>query len=220
MRLGAAGLAVALALGQAAPALAEADDGMCRNGMFAEENASFGMARITGPGKARFFKDMDGCPRLSDACMDRAYVVPGDRVVTGRIRGQFTCAYFPNDVGGTAGWMPTARLAALPGDPAPPVAAWLGRWADVDNTVRFSAKGGRLFVQGNAYWPSASGGGGYDVHLGEIDGPVEVRGSRAFNSACKVSFHLLGPVMVVADPARECDGMNVAFTGVYRRQRH
>lgn len=222
MRAAVAGLALILALGQAPAALAQADDGSCRNGMFAEENDSFGLARIIGKDKARFHGDMDGCPMLSAACLQTTYVVPGDRVVTGRSKGAFTCVYFPNKVGGTAGWMLSTRLAALPIDPHPQLTNWLGRWNHYDNSVRFTRQGRGLRVDGNAYWPSANPSpkqrpGG--PNLGQIGGAVTVNGNLAFESECKVSFHLLGPIVIVADPARACGGMNVAFTGVYLRQR-
>lgn len=127
----------ALIFAQAAPVLAQTDDGMCRNGLFAEQNETFGLARIIGSGKSQFYQDMDGCPAKAARCLDRTYVVPGDQVVTGRSKGEFVCTYFPNGVGGSAGWMPRSRLAALPVDPRPSLNRWLGRWTDDDNYLHF-----------------------------------------------------------------------------------
>jgi hypothetical protein len=206
----------------ASPALAREDDGSCRNGMFAEENENFGLARVIGRGSARFYEDMGICPAQSAACLQKSYVVPGDRVVTGRSKGAFVCAYFPNKGGGSAGWMLRARLAPIPANPSPPLSVWLGRWENFDDWVVFRRKGHQLAVEGQAYWPSASPSlkerpGG--PNMGEIVGPVQVSGNRAFEPQCKVSFHLLGDILVIADPTRECDGMNVAFTGVYLRSK-
>jgi hypothetical protein len=221
-QIGAAAFALALAIGQAGTALAQTDDGFCRNGMFAEENTTFGLARIVGKGKSRFYEDMKGCPVATAACLQKSYVLPGDRVVTGRSKGEFVCAFYPNKVGGSAGWMPRSRLAAIRVDPAPPLARWLGRWSEYDNWVRFTRKRNGLHVEGEAFWPSANpplsvrpGG----PNMGGVVGPVTVSGNRAFEPECKVSFHLLGDILVVADPSRHCDGMNVAFTGVYQRSR-
>ncbi|MBK6801410.1 MAG: hypothetical protein IPG83_08000 [Novosphingobium sp.] len=222
MRALIAGLACVLALAQAAPALAQADDGFCRNGLFGEENPGFGLARITGTDKARFYLDADGCPRQSAACLDKPYVLPGDRVVTGRSKAGFTCVYFPNAGGGTAGWMPAARLTALRVDPAPPLAAWLGRWNDHDNTLRFTRRRDGLWVEGRAYWPSARPDPAFrpgGPNIGTMAGMVGRTGNRGSEPGCGVTFHLLGDIIVAADPGRACDGMNVTFSGVYLRQK-
>lgn len=210
-----AGLAM---LSLAGPVRAE-DDDMCRNGMFAEGNDSFALARITGPGKAHFLDDMNGCPGPSVACRQKAYVLPGDRVVTGRSRGGYVCTYFPNKVGGSAGWMPRERLAPLAITPRP--AQWLGNWADGDNWLRIGRSKAGLRVTGMAFWPSARPSlqdrpGG--PNMGEIDGPLRVNGARAEEPGCRVTFHLLGDVLIASDPHRVCDGMNVTFSGVYLRK--
>ncbi|HEX4846955.1 MAG TPA: hypothetical protein VFV30_02330 [Novosphingobium sp.] len=207
-----------LALGQAAPAFA--GDGFCRNGIFTEQNPAFGLARISGQGKARFYDDMNGCPSVGPSCQQKTYVVPGDRVVTGRSLGQFVCVYFPNGVGGTAGWMPRSRLTALPVNPRPPLTAWLGRWADNDNWVRFSRAGSGLKAEGMAYWPGANPSpedrpGG--PNTGEIAGLLRLSGNRAVEPECQVTFHLLNDILIAVDPVRRCDGMNVTFSGVYQR---
>jgi hypothetical protein len=213
--------AVVLTFAPATPLLAQVDDGMCRNGMFAEENDAFGLARVAGLGKSRFYQDMDGCPAKAARCLTPAYVLTGDRVVTGRSKGDFVCTYFPNNVGGTAGWMPRSRLVALPIDPKPPLIRWLGTWADYDNNLRFARGGKGLRVDGMAYWPSANPSlaerpGG--PNMGEISGLLRLTGNRAFEPGCKVTFHLLGDILIAVDPTRYCDGMNVTFSGVYLRK--
>lgn len=200
------------------PARAE-DDGMCRNGLFAQQNDSFALARVTGPGKAHFLNDMDGCPGPSAACRQKAYVLPGDRVVIGRSRGGYVCTYFPNKVGGSAGWMPRERLAPLAITPR--LAQWPGSWADGDNWLRIARTKAGLRVKGMAFWPSARPSlqdrpGG--PNMGEIDGVLRITGTRAEEPKCKVTFHLLGDVLVASDPHRLCDGMNVTFSGVYLRK--
>lgn len=222
MRLLAAAVFATLVL--AGPARAEGeDDGMCRNGLFAEQNSSFGLARVTGAGRAHFLQDMDSCPNDSAACRQKAYLVTGDRVVTGRSKGAYVCAFFTNAGGGSAGWMAKSRLAALPVNPRPAPAAWLGRWADGDNWVRFGRLGTKgLRVDGMAWWPSANPSpeqrpGG--PNMGEVSGPLRLMSNRAFEPGCAITFHLLGDVLVVSDPERRCDGMNVTFSGVYLRKR-
>lgn len=73
-----------------------------------------------------------------------------------------------------------------------------------------------------AYWPSASPSpeqrpGG--PNMGEIGGLVSLSGSTAFEPECKVTFHLLGDILIASDPTRHCDGMNVTLSGVYLRKK-
>jgi hypothetical protein len=206
----------------AQPVLAQEDDGSCRNGMFAEENNEFGVARVVGAGRLYFLQDLDGCPNATAACRQRAYVITGDRLVTGRSKGAYVCAYFPNSGGGSAGWVDRSRLRAETVNPRPTLAAWAGTWKDFDNRVTLSSVRGGLEVEGEAFWPSANPSleerpGG--PNTGEIGGRLELDGNRAFEPECRVRFMLLGRYLIVADPTRSCDGFNVAFTGVYLRAR-
>lgn len=218
-------LSITLAVLIALPGIAQAaeDDGSCRNGMFAEENSEFGLARIKGPGKAYFHSDMDGCPTAGQTCKSKTFVIAGDRVVTGRSQGDFDCVYFPNKLGGTAGWVEKSHLLHLPVNRAPPLAAWVGNWSDSGNPfVGFAIFRGKLRVDGESYWPSPNpdprdrpGG----PNMGQIGGLVSVKGNRAYEEECAISFVLLGDILVAADPGRECDGMNVTFSGIYQRRK-
>lgn len=214
------GLVLALALPVAAQA-AE-DDGTCRNGLFAEQNQVFGLARVAGKGRLHFLEDRDGCPAATAACQQKAFVIAGDRLVTGRSKGEFVCAFFPNKVGGSVGWVPRARLVAIPVNPAPPASAWLGMWKNYDNWINISRNGKTLKANGQAYWPSASPSpkdrpGGPNIGVME-DSRLQVTGNRADEAGCEVTLHLLGDVLVAADPSRICDGMNVTFSGIYLRK--
>lgn len=211
-------LGLVLAVALPAAAQAEVDDGTCRNGLFAEQNKVFGLARVAGKGRLQFLEDSDGCPAATAACQQKAFVIPGDRLVTGRSKGQFVCAFFPNKVGGSAGWVPRSRLVALPVNPAPPASAWLGMWKNYDNWIKITRKAGGLQAEGQAYWPSASPSprdrpGGPNV--GVMEGSLQVSGNRAEEPGCEVTLRLLGDVLVAADPGRTCDGMNVTFSGIY-----
>jgi hypothetical protein len=215
-------LGLVLAFGVPGAALAEEDDGTCRNGLFAEQNKVFGLARVAGKGRLHFLDDRDGCPAATVACQQKAFVIAGDRLVTGRSKGQFVCAFFPNQVGGSAGWVPRSRLAPLPINPAPPASAWLGMWKNYDNWIDISRNGKTLKANGQAYWPSANPSlkdrpGG--PNMGEMEGSLQVSGNRAEESGCEVTLRLLGDVLVAADPGRSCDGMNVTFSGIYSRKR-
>jgi hypothetical protein len=197
------------------------DEGLCRNGMFGEENSTFGLGKVAGVGPASFVYDMQGCPNVTAQCRLRSYVIPGQRVVIGRTHGRYICAYYPSKGGGTAGWLDTARIEPLAVRQNPPISAWVGRWSDEGNpVVRLYVRQGKLTAHGFAAWPSFDpplkqypGG----PHTGEIEEPLRLADNRAYARGCEVIFTLLGDLIVAADPTRQCDGANVSFTGVYRR---
>lgn len=216
-------LVFVLALALPGVAVAAEDDGTCRNGLFAEQNPTLGLARVAGKGRLHFLEDMDVCPAATAACQQKAFVIVGDRLVTGRSKGQFVCAFFPNKVGGTAGWVPRSRLVTLPVNPAPPASAWVGIWRNYDNWISISRGGKTLKVEGQAYWPSANPSpqdrpGGPNVGVMESSS-LRVTGNRAEEPGCEVTLRLLGDVLVAADPSRICDGMNVTFSGIYLRKK-
>lgn len=212
-------LALPLLLASATAVRAEED--WCRNGLFPSE-PPFALARVTGKGRAWLHDDMDGCPDKGASCRSRSYVVPGDMVITNRVHGQYTCAFFASRRGfGSAGWVETRRLEPVASDPAPPQAAWLGTWASGDNPViTFRKAGGALNVEGEAYWPGPHPTRDYPtVHVGMIDGAVTLesnRGAYADEDLCEVSFTLLGPLLIAGDNGK-CGGFNVSFSSVYRR---
>jgi hypothetical protein len=215
--------AIALAIPTAAAA-ADEDDGFCRNGGFPIENSTFGVATIQGAGRAYLLDDMNGCPNASPKCQTHTYLITGDRVVTGRTRGGYVCAYFPNKGGGSAGWVDPKRLKQMPVDAKPPLSAWAGYWSDNGNpTARFSVSKGELVVDGDSYWPQRNPSlkdypGGPNV--GDISGTLKVSGNSAHEPDCNVDFTLVGDMIVGRDPDMQCGGMNVSFSGVYRRDRH
>ena len=196
------------------------DEDWCRNGLFPTE-PPFGLAQVTGTGGAYFYEDADGCPDRGAGCRQAAYVVSGDRVVTNRSHGAFICAFFPGRGGGTAGWMPVGRLRTLAVAANPPVAQWLGRWSREGNPeIRITSKAYGLAVSGQAYWPGPVSTAEYpSPHIGEIDGRLTRKGSRAhYGDAddCEINFTLLGDLLVAGDNTN-CGGANVSFSAVYRR---
>ncbi len=199
----------------------EDDDGMCRNGVFTENNPALSLARVTARPRAHFFADMDGCPQAGARCQQRSYLVTGNKVVTGRRIGGWTCVFYPGGGGGTAGWMASSSLSVLPVNPAPTQDAWLGEWdSDGARYVTFSRKGADLRIKGTAFWPSRnvdlrSRPGG--PNIGEVDGAARARGNRLHEEGCSVTFVLLGAWLAASDPTRDCDGMNVTFSGIYKR---
>lgn len=197
----------------------------CRNGGFAGENQTFGMASLTGNKPSWFLDDLDGCPNEKPACQ-RNPVQPGHRLVTGRQHGPYVCAFQRTADGDAAGWVRRNRLRSLPVNRQPHIKAWAGHWIEPDgsdDTVTITREGDALAVSGHAYWPNANppldrypGG----PNLGQISGHAAPAGNHLTigeASACLTVLHLINNLLVVHDNG-VCGGMNVRFDGVYVRR--
>ena len=118
-----------------------ADGGACRNGAFPSQQSRFALARVVDAPRLYLLGDMEGCPAKGEpACRQRSYVVNGDTVVTGRDLGRYRCAFFPNKVGGSAGWVDRSKLQPLP-VAVPTLQDWTGHWKDGDNGLRITVQG-------------------------------------------------------------------------------
>ncbi|HEX4196130.1 MAG TPA: hypothetical protein VHZ26_01680 [Caulobacteraceae bacterium] len=216
---------LALALACASAARAQAPDMSCRNGSFPKTEKSIALAKVAGADRLYFLNDADGCPNGTPACRQRAYVVAGNELLTGRGAGPYVCAFFPNRVGGSAGWIERARLVPVPVPASPPLGAWAGHWANGDDTIDLTVKAGALVADGSAWWPSANPSpaqfpGGPNV--GDLGGTARPSGAKVVftdndPSGCTATLTLVGTLLVVADN-RNCGGMNVSFSGVYQRK--
>ena len=193
---------------------------MCRNGLFASE-APFQLATVSGSGRSHFVKDMDDCPSDAASCRESAYVVPGDTLIVSKLRGAFACVFYvPSQ---TAGWMRADRLEVMPVQPPPAASAWIGHcegeFGAQSLTIAPDA-GGALRITGSAFWPARPEDTDYgSVNIGQLDGSMVLLGNRARyddENECAANFTLLGDYLVVGDN-RQCGGMNVSFTTVYRR---
>ncbi len=177
-----------------------------------------------------------GCPSAAPACRQKGYLVPGDVVLVGKSVGDYSCIGYIGARGPeTISFLPTAALSPWPaGRPAP--TDWAGSWRAPERTLTIAAApGGALKVQGDAtwgmgdQWRRANGG----VHLGEVGGVARpVGGVLAFTMGedrtlpydageetdCRVRMLRRGPYLLVYDTGN-CGGLNVSFSGIYRRGR-
>lgn len=154
------------------------------------------------------------------ACIERTYVLPGDRLIVGRKYAGYRCALF----GDTAGWIPEARIRALVSAAPPALKDWQGSWHDGDNTLTFTVAGTALKVEGDAYWPANLLP--EDLPNGPNLGPVEAQATPSGrevhfsegseSSSCRLHAVLLGRFLRVDDHGN-CGGMNVRFDGIYCR---
>ncbi|APO95938.1 hypothetical protein [Xanthomonas vesicatoria] len=215
---------VLLAVSAGAHAAPSDDDAaVCRNGMFTSSPSAFSLAKVVVP--RLYLNDSDGCPHKGEAeCRQRSYMVKGDVVVLAQRRNDYACAFYPNKVGGSAGWVAERSLQPVVSPAIPPTRAWDGNWHDGDNTLQLTANGdGSITVNGDAYWPSANPSpeqvpGG--PHIGAVTARSMPDGNRLDinEDDCTVRLQVLGDLLIVADNL-QCGGANVSFGGVYRRKR-
>ena len=181
-------------------------------------------AKITAPGKTYFIADEGKCLAATPACRTKAYVVAGDVILINDRRGAFVAASFVNARGRlTSGWLPANAVAVTPRNAA---ATWLGHWRrdSADITIDRGAKPGTLKLGGNATWgehdPVRRANGA--VNFGEFGGEVKPASDHVSYAGqdagdeCKVTLRLIGTYIVAADNL-QCGGLNVTFSGIYRR---
>jgi hypothetical protein len=196
----------------------------CREGFFTRDSTKFKMATIKGGRSTRAYfygDDRKDCPSGPN-CRRKAFVVGGNLVLTNRSAGGFRCAWFTSPTGvATVGWIKSSDLNSNEFFLDSGALGWLGEWTYGDNSIEFTENKlpGNLNVTGNATWKGLNG----NVHVGEIDGRYEPKngvinysdGDDEFD--CKVAMRLFGSYLIVADNLK-CGGVNVTFSGIYRRK--
>lgn len=199
-------------------------DNWCRQGFFTADSNEFGIGRVKGNRRSRVYfygDDNDKCPETA-SCRTRSYVVSGDTVITNRKRGDYVCAWFaPTKGAPTVGWLKASELE-LPeilSDASEKV--WIGEWKYADNNITFApAKlSGTLTVKGNAFWK----GLGDNIHIGELDGVAKhndgkleyADGNGEYD--CRASMQLVTEMFLIVADNLNCGGMNVSFSGIYRK---
>jgi hypothetical protein len=232
------GLAASAAVIAACPARGE--DAVCGSIPELSTNPALSPGRITsGTVNVHFIKDaaaQPGCPSRAPACAERAYLVPGDRVIVSARGDAFVCATYINAKGiDRSGWLPADTVAddgsATPVAPAD----WLGKWSRVEADITVKAgKAGALRIEGDATFGAKDPGrvrrGA--VNIGNIEGEVTPIGDRLSFAmgdgttlpvdkgdelGCKVWMRRVGPWLIVNDN-NNCGGFNVTFRGFYIRK--
>lgn len=186
-----------------------------------------------------FVKDdvlASGCPNDTKRCLGPAYLTAGNVVLTGPTQGRYICAGFVGARGATTiGWLPSTAIAPSP-DASPAMIDWTGHWIAPEQDVTItSAAEGTVSIKGEATWgmddPDRRNRGG--VHTGEIAGTIRPsNGVVAFTMGddgttlpydaadeftCRVRMVRRGPYLVIRDN-NACGGVNVTFSGFYRRE--
>jgi hypothetical protein len=175
-------------------------------------------------------EDDAACPGEKEACRKKAFVVPGDVVLTGRTQGAFTCvayqSFHARKQDWTTGWLPTSSLAPMAPMRSPNMSDWLGSWSHPGGTISISrGKNGTLSIEGEQTYPAA--GGAHSGVLGAVVAPSQGviafvdDGTTPFEKAedgqCLVRMQRVGAWLLVEDNM-QCGGSMVTFTGLYRRE--
>lgn len=201
-----------------------------------DKNAPIGLARVGGSApKVHFSKnaaDDKICPAATPNCERKAYLRPGDVVLTGRVSGAFTCvSYVSAQEKETSGWIATSVLEPRLPLSSPSASDWIGTWRSRRDTMQADivitrGKQGALALEGEATYVVRrdnvrTGSFGADAlkpdaaTLAFVDG-----GEKPFDKAqdgdCAVRMTRIDTVLVVEDNGY-CGGMAVSFTGLYHR---
>jgi hypothetical protein len=158
-----------------------------------------------------------GCASAKD-CLP-AKLAAGDAVTVYHAEGDWTCSYIQQRDGAGPGWVKSRDIREVPVDPAPPLDAWLGTWANGRGRIRIAMSNppAKLHLAGDAEW---HGRGGV-VHTGDFEGDAAPSGNHLHfvedgADSCTVDLTLIGKYLVADDNDR-CGGMNVRFWGVWKR---
>ena len=213
----------------AAPAFAA--NGICRGFNFQNSLTSLGLYEVTDTGRTRFVKgwtrEGQHCPSLDANCRQPSFLIEGDKVVVNEIEGDFACANYVNEKGvNIANWLPLKSLSRTNMEPK-----WQGRWKTYDGKALLAidtAQGGTMVISGSAEYDT-----GTTVNTGEIAGEGNAMLSElsfgydgaghlsydeaARSGSCAVRMRQLGPYTAVVDNGA-CGGLNVSFTGLYRKE--
>jgi hypothetical protein len=157
--------------------------------------------------KASFFDD-----NLKER---KAYLVKGDVVAVRNVKTDYACALYISAKGTeTIGWL---KVTALKDTKVAANYAGTWRWAKTGAAAMLTIKqsGVKLSISGQASTPN----GGGSVNVGEIGGTAIVdKNSWLFSdSNCDFIGLWLNGFLSVVQKGSDCVGINVTFTGVYRR---
>jgi hypothetical protein len=225
--------AVLVFLAAATSARSETAPGDCTGIDFDRDKPIVVSKIVAGAPKAFYVKSAwedASCPADTPACQRKAYLVPGDLVLTGRRNGPFTCVAYqsPKDRKQvwTNGWVRSTSLTPVAPSGASRLADWTGTWTHAGGEITIRAgKNGRLTIEGEQVYPAAQ-----NVHTGTLSAEVAPAGDilafaddgntpfeRAKDGECQVRMQRFGTLLVVEDNGG-CGGVMVTFTGFYRRK--
>lgn len=188
-------------------------------------------------GKTHFYEaQCDAGAKGLEACRRKAFVMPGDVLLIGDIYDTTACATFVDAKGrATSGIIKGDRVEHDARGESKAATALVGRWVREEAEITVTRKGEDLVFSGEATYGGkdprrvamgAVNSGVFDfvtrpaanrISVGLKDGDKAVGKAQADASDCQLDMIALGPYLVVRDN-QQCGGMNVSFTGIYRKR--
>ncbi len=190
-------------------------------------------------GRTHFYDaNCDAGAKGLEACRRKAFVQPGDVVLLGDVYDTTACATFVNKTGrGTSGIIKGNTVQPVRSADQSTKRAFVGRWVREEAEISVTPKGAALAFKGEATYGGkdpqrvargAVNSGNIDftadpasnrlsVGLSGTDGATAIPKDKAAATDCQLDMIALGPYLVVRDNM-QCGGMNVSFTGIYRKK--
>lgn len=193
----------------------------CRNGFFPRESQEYSLGTIKAKKGERvyFYGDDENCPNGKN-CRQKAYLIAGNEVIVSRKFGDWACSWYQPKKGfETVGWISLKNLEFTP--MVQGIEDYQGKWNYYDNEIEIKKTADpKVFeIKGLAFWKGMGG----NVHTGELDGKgiwnekILLYGEDDKSEyACKAKIDLVWKYLIVSDNLN-CGGVNVTFSGVYRR---
>lgn len=150
----------------------------------------------------------------------RSSFVPGTHLVMLFKQGKEACVAmntkFKGAVHETTGWVALDGLKELPESAS--MNAWQGDWETASGTLNIIISGDALEVKGEGAWqgPVATA-----VHTGDFRATAKTDSNtlKLTDGDCTVNITKVGEHLIAHDN-NQCGGMNVTFTGLYRKFPH
>ncbi len=220
-------------------ASAQTDAAIC--GSIGEPTDGLVVAKVAARegGRVTFVRNGDAsapaCPADTAACQQKAYVVDGDLLIVGKSLKNFVCATYFNAKGfGRSGWLPKSAVTTIPPQASIGREKWIGNWQAQEQTIAIKPgpTAGTLSLSGEATYgardPERVKRGA--VNVGEFEATARIPGDAfAFTPSdgkaapydpkvddCGVRLRLHGDYLIAMDN-QKCGGMNVTFSGIYRK---
>jgi len=203
------------------------------NGIEWDDKRPLVVQKITAKPRVAFIKSpydddfkAETCPADTKACRRNSYLVTGDLVLTGKVRGPLTCVSYQQRAQTWAtGWLPRTALTPLAPMTSPQISDWLGRGRHPGGSVEITrGDGGKLHIEGVMLVPV-----GQSTHNGVLDAQATPQGDtiafvddgsipfdKAGEGECRVRMQRIGALLMVEDNDG-CGGAGVTFSGLYRR---
>jgi len=199
----------------------------CRNDSFPSSVNKISAGRIveTAAARVHFRNDDDGCPEAA-SCVQKAYLVPGDRVLVAQRDGAWVCVWYFAKRQKYVGWMP-ANAVAREAARTPTLDEWVGTWRPIfgenEIVIRRDSAAKGLYAEGTATWYGVEfADGTRNIHVGDFSDRAVPKGDRwtvgvpASEDDCGLQMRLVAGQLVVHDNMR-CGGLNVRFDDIYRK---